>query len=112
LVEKYTKDKMRFQDNLEIIKFICKEFWTEIFKKQVDNLKTNHKGTYVLNDLKFRWLVKFSSDSNQIAKQTAIKYLVFPCGLIKGALYNLGISADVSAETTVLPACVFTIIIK
>ncbi|XP_056682796.1 uncharacterized protein [Spinacia oleracea] len=39
----YTMDRPRFGDHLEAIKFICKDFWSEIFKKQIDNLKTNHR---------------------------------------------------------------------
>ena len=27
LVERYTRDRPRFSDTLEIIKFICKDFW-------------------------------------------------------------------------------------
>lgn len=26
-----------------MIKFLCKDFWTIVFRKQVDNLKTNHR---------------------------------------------------------------------
>lgn len=33
----------RFADHLEVIKFICKDFRSELFKKQIDNLKTNHR---------------------------------------------------------------------
>lgn len=29
---------------------------------QVDNLRTNHRGTFVLKDLSFRWLAKLSSN--------------------------------------------------
>lgn len=36
-------DRPRFTDNLDAIKFICKDFWSELFKKQIDNLKTNHR---------------------------------------------------------------------
>jgi len=64
LVERYTKERpTRFQDTLEIIKFLCKEFWLEIFKKQIDNLRTNHRGVYVLHDNKFRWIQKISVTS-------------------------------------------------
>lgn len=38
-------ERPRFSDHLEAIKFICKDFWSELFKKQIDNLKTNHKVT-------------------------------------------------------------------
>ncbi|GMP37189.1 hypothetical protein CsSME_00008991 [Camellia sinensis var. sinensis] len=44
LSERYTMDRPRFSDHLKAIKFICKDFWTELFKKQIDNLKTNHRG--------------------------------------------------------------------
>jgi hypothetical protein len=30
-------------DPLEVVKFMCKEFWIAVFKKQVDNLRTNHR---------------------------------------------------------------------
>lgn len=43
LSEKYSKDRPRFVDQLDIIKFVCKDIWTVIFKKQIDNLKTNHR---------------------------------------------------------------------
>ncbi|AQK43355.1 Transport protein particle component, Bet3 containing protein [Zea mays] len=43
LSERYTMERPRFSDHLEAIKFICKDFWSELFKKQIDNLKTNHR---------------------------------------------------------------------
>ena len=33
-------------DNLDVVKFICKDFWIAVFKKQIDNLKTNHRVRY------------------------------------------------------------------
>lgn len=42
-VIRYTMERPRFSDHLEAIKFICKDFWSEVFKKQIDNLKTNHR---------------------------------------------------------------------
>ncbi len=48
LGERLSRDKPRFNENLDIIKFICKEFWTEAFKKQIDNLKTNHRVCFFL----------------------------------------------------------------
>ena len=32
-----------FSDQLDILKYICKEYWMLLFHKQIDNLKTNHK---------------------------------------------------------------------
>lgn len=43
LAERYTKDRPRFIDTLEIIKFICKDFWFEIYGKQIDKLQTNNR---------------------------------------------------------------------
>ena len=45
LIERFTKDTARFTDAVEILKTICKDFWTIVFKKQIGNLKTNHQGT-------------------------------------------------------------------
>ena len=43
LSERFSRDRPRFTDQLDIIKFICKDLWTVVFKKQIDNLKTNHR---------------------------------------------------------------------
>ena len=140
-------ERPRFSDHLEAIKFICKDFWSELFKKQIDNLKTNHRvmqriphawfffllirklrflgllcmqGTFVLQDNRFRWLTRVSLDPSaestdatdndsaplgDTAAQTTSMLLYFPCGLIRGALTNLGISCSVSADMSNLPAC-------
>lgn len=41
-------DRPRLGDTLEVVKFLCKDLWQAVFRKQVDNLKTNHRGVYVL----------------------------------------------------------------
>lgn len=40
-------------DILELVKFICKDVWISLFDKQVDNLRTNHRGVYVVSDNAF-----------------------------------------------------------
>lgn len=35
LVERYTRDKQRLVEQLELMKFICRDFWSEVFRKQV-----------------------------------------------------------------------------
>ncbi|XP_035809390.1 trafficking protein particle complex subunit 6b isoform X2 [Amphiprion ocellaris] len=82
LIERLTKDTARFKDELDIMKFICKDFWTCVFKKQIDNLRTNHQ------------------------------YLAFTCGLVRGALSNLGVKSIVTAEVSVMPACKFQVMIQ
>ncbi|XP_058094397.1 uncharacterized protein LOC131240286 [Magnolia sinica] len=129
LSERYTMERPRFSDHLEAIKFICKDFWSELFKKQIDNLKTNHRGTFVLQDNRFRWLTRVSiepspantdlsqddssppPDDSKVAQATSM-HLYFPCGIIRGALTNLGIPCAVSADMSNLPACSFVIRIK
>ncbi|KAL6989585.1 hypothetical protein U1Q18_015338 [Sarracenia purpurea var. burkii] len=127
LSERYTMERPRFTDHLEAIKFICKDFWSELFKKQIDNLKTNHRGTFVLQDNRFRWLSRTSiepssensgsaQDPSAMAESKAAQatgmYLYFPCGIIRGALSNLGIPCAVSADISNLPACSFVVRIK
>ncbi|XP_051147645.1 uncharacterized protein LOC127262852 [Andrographis paniculata] len=127
LSERYTMDRSRFTDHLEAIKFICKEFWSELFKKQIDNLKTNHRGTFVLQDNRFRWLAHMSVDqsvegassvhdpsamADNKSMQAASLHLYFPCGIIRGALSNLGITCAVSADISNLPACSFVVRVK
>jgi hypothetical protein len=40
---RFARDKPRFTDTLDVMKFICKDIWIMVFKKQIDNLKTNHR---------------------------------------------------------------------
>ncbi|XP_041035355.1 trafficking protein particle complex subunit 6b-like isoform X2 [Carcharodon carcharias] len=103
LIERFTKETPSFKDELDIMKFICKEFWTNLFWKQIDNLRTNHQGTYVLQDNRFRLLTPISSGKQYL--EEAPKFLAFTCGLVRGALSNLGINSTVVAEISVMPAC-------
>lgn len=93
---------------LDVIKFICKEFWEEIFRKKIDKLQTNHKGVFVLSDFKFKWLERYSSD-DIASKQAAARMLHFPCGILRGALANLGIASIVNADFNTLPGVTFNI---
>jgi len=43
LSERFSRDRPRLTDNLDMIKFLCKDIWMIVFKKQIDNLKTNHR---------------------------------------------------------------------
>mmetsp|Transcript_16941 Transcript_16941/g.66080 ORF Transcript_16941/g.66080 Transcript_16941/m.66080 type:complete len:166 (+) Transcript_16941:125-622(+) len=109
LAELYTTERRKFKDNLEIIKFICKEFWTEVYRKQIDNLRTNHRGVFVLHDNKFNWLQHLSATQGSKEVQN---YIVFPCGMIRGALAGLGLACIVNADCSNFSTCIFTIKIK
>uniref|UniRef100_A0A4W3GFN4 Trafficking protein particle complex subunit 6B, like n=1 Tax=Callorhinchus milii TaxID=7868 RepID=A0A4W3GFN4_CALMI len=65
----------------------------------------NHRtgGTYVLQDNRFRLLTQISSGKQYL--EEAPKFLAFSCGLLRGALCNLGIDSTVTAEVSVMPAC-------
>ncbi|KAF5861496.1 SUMO ligase siz1 [Aspergillus alliaceus] len=109
LAERFSRDRPRFTDNLDVIKFLCKDLWTILFKKQIDNLKTNHRGVYVLTDNSFRPFARMSMSVRSEAVSMAQAYLWFPCGVIRGALSNLGINTTVQAETGELPGATFQI---
>lgn len=123
LMERYSKDVAPLPDHKEVMKFICKDFWPELFKKSIDNLRTNNRGTFVLRDTHFRWLSHLSQNQvpsslgqgQQVAipkKQLAQDYLHLPCAILRGALTQLGLDCTVSADASHLPQCDFTVIIK
>lgn len=60
---RFSSDRPRFTDTLDVIKFLCKDLWMLVFRKQIDNLKTNHRGVYVLTDNAFRPLSRMSTEA-------------------------------------------------
>lgn len=100
---------------LEAVKFLCKDVWSELFNKQIDKLQTNHRGVFVLKDLNFLWLSDAFGNS-EAARCHAMLLLAFPCGLIRGALSNLGIpcavSCDFLADGVNMASCAFNIKVK
>ena len=111
LVEKITREHPKFKDELELMKFVCKDYWMCIFRKQIDNLRTNHQGVYVLQDKSFKYLQPISA-SKQYFEDSSV-FLVFTCGLLRGSLANLGIKSVVTTEVVSLPGkCNFSILEK
>jgi len=110
VVERFSRDKPRFTDTLDAIKFLCKDLWQLVFKKQIDNLKTNHRGIYVLTDNTFKPLQRMSFERGREGMLAqAQPFLFFPSGLLRGALSSLGIEAQVQAESAELPSATFQI---
>lgn len=109
LVERFSRDRARMGETLDVIKFICKDLWTIVFRKQIDNLKTNHRGVYVLTDNTFRPFSRMSTETGGNAVSRAQPFLWFPCGVVRGALANMGVNASVQAESTELPSATFKI---
>lgn len=58
----FSTNKPRPQTALDAIKFVCKDLWQLIFRKPIDNLKTNHRGIFVLTDNRFQPLSRMSVD--------------------------------------------------
>ncbi|KAF2028455.1 transport protein particle component [Setomelanomma holmii] len=131
VVERFSRDTPRPTTPLDCIKFLCKDLWTLLFRKQIDNLKTNHRGIYVLTDNTFKPLSKMSFDTKKydaaIQAQLVVQtgdvalgrdantlarvqpFLYFPAGVIRGCLASLGITATVTAESAALPGATFQI---
>lgn len=107
IIERLTREWSRFKDELDMIKFICTDFWCSLYHKQIDNLRTNHNGVYVLQDNAFRLLDKVGTSNSKQYLQESPRLLAFTCGLLRGSLANLGIVSTVTAETSALPSCKF-----
>ena len=108
VTENLARDRARFTDTLDVLKFICKEVWTTVWGKQVDNLRTNHRGVYVLHDNHFQPLRHVSTAQGaQVTAKEARVFLSYPVGIVKGALAQLDVPSAVVAETNQAPQCTF-----
>ncbi|CDW52882.1 Trafficking protein particle complex subunit 6B [Trichuris trichiura] len=110
LCERLTKEQPRMASELEIFKFICRDFWRSMFGKQVDSLKTNHQGIYVITDGGFKLMPPFSNTGE--FRSEAPRYLALSRGIIKGALCNLGLSASVVTDIPEMPVIRFSVTLK
>ena len=107
--ERLARDRERLVEVLDVVKFLCREFWTEAFRKPVDKLQTNNKGTFVLQDFSFRPLRALSTAPGSDARLQALRIAVGACGLVRGALAAFGLEAAVNADVSALPRVVFQI---
>lgn len=114
LTERMTRDLPRFRDELDMVKYICKDFWEAINRKKIDHLRANNQGVYVLMDNQCRFLMPLcggnASGGDAGAAQylgVSGRYLAFACGLVRGALAALGMQSVVTANISHIPACKF-----
>lgn len=61
-IYRFSANRPRPQTPLDSIKFVCKDLWPLLFRKQIDNLKTNHRGVFVLTDQRFQPISRVSVD--------------------------------------------------
>lgn len=116
MVERLTHDRPPFADQLDMLKWICKDFWSLIFGHQVDNLRTNHRGTYVLRDTRFRWTLRIAQNfvgtpQRRSPQELTEHHLILPCAIVKGALRAFGIESTVTADSATLPQIEFTVVV-
>ncbi|KAH6905887.1 trafficking protein particle complex subunit 6B [Coprinopsis sp. MPI-PUGE-AT-0042] len=100
-----------FTDTLDVIKFVCKDLWNALYNKQIDNLRTNHRGVYVLQDTTFKPIQRVSSHLGRAESLKRAKiYSFVAAGAILGTLTRLGFPpTSVTPEINALPNCTFQV---
>lgn len=82
---RFSANRPRPTTPLDSIKFICKDLWPLLFRKQIDNLKTNHRGVFVLTDARFGPISRVSVDrkagvkapEETLSRAQAVSFLSF-----------------------------------
>ncbi|WFD30724.1 hypothetical protein MSPP1_001748 [Malassezia sp. CBS 17886] len=106
LTERLCIDRARFHDALDAAKFLCKELWSAVYDKPIDNLRTNHRGVFVLQDTAFSPLVPL--DARDAPPRAYVQeHIAYAVGLLQGALERLGHVASVQTDASVVPQCSF-----
>ena len=75
----------------------------------VDKLQTNNKGTFLLQDLNFRWARYVSGGAGDEPGAVALQFSVFCCGLVRGALAAFDLNMVVHVDVSALPKAVFQV---
>lgn len=93
---------------LNIMKFVCRDVWKLVYGKQMDNLRTNHRGTFVLIDNSFKNFNRLDSpiDFNDTINKSK-PYLWIPAGIIRGVLKSFSVESLVTPEITKFPSVSF-----
>jgi len=107
LVERLSRQSLRHGSQLELLKYVCRVVWHAVYRKEVNSLRTNNLGLYVLHDDNFRFFSSMAKGKQYL--EQAPKYLSLACGIVRGALANLGLESVVTAEVTQLPQCKFEV---
>mmetsp|Transcript_114821 Transcript_114821/g.245121 ORF Transcript_114821/g.245121 Transcript_114821/m.245121 type:complete len:185 (+) Transcript_114821:80-634(+) len=98
-----------------VMKWVFKEFWTLLFRKAATRVQTDRRNNYIVQDSCFRWLEQFApppgGGPDAELRELALLHLALPCGIIRGALFAMGVPCSVTVEVveSQLPACTFTV---
>lgn len=92
------------------MKWLGRDVWTELFGKQIDNLKTDRQGIYKLYDDTFRPNTRVHAEDRARVHAYLARSMTFYSSLLGGILAALGIQAEVSAEYQTVPSkCAFIV---
>eukprot|EP00835_Amoeboradix_gromovi_P005007 NODE_432_length_8732_cov_0.302907.p6 type:complete len:144 gc:universal NODE_432_length_8732_cov_0.302907:6242-6673(+) len=90
IVEIATFQTAPFHDPLACLKWIAKDFWNLVFKKNITHLKTDRKNTFILEDHEFKWIYSIQQDT--------LQYIEFASGLIQGAVTALSGPCSITVQ--------------
>mmetsp|Transcript_4327 Transcript_4327/g.4783 ORF Transcript_4327/g.4783 Transcript_4327/m.4783 type:complete len:195 (-) Transcript_4327:30-614(-) len=112
IMERISEDQLgRLKDKVEVMKFLCKDFWTYLFGKIVDKLQTDSKGTYRIIENEFKFLKRLPATTDK-AKEYISLCGKFFSELLKGALLTFNIESEVTLDTANYQEYSFTVKIK
>jgi hypothetical protein len=111
LMERRTRDgeAKRLEGSMSVMRHICKDFWPVAFDHPATGLQTNNRGIFVIKDANFKLIQAIGPVEGVEQKDVVRKYLVYPCGLLRGALASLGIACVVDAMVEDLPLVKFQV---
>lgn len=114
-VERLSLSSSRVWDQRECLKFICKDLWMFLFRKTADRLQTNRRGGYVIQEHNLPWLKNLppvtatgAENRTPVWQQPSV-HAAMACGILRGALTNLGLACTVTADVTSPPVCSFQV---
>jgi hypothetical protein len=111
LMERRTRDgeAKRLENRMSVMRHICKDFWPVAFDHPATGLQTNNRGIFVIKDGNFKLIQAIGPVEGVDQKDIVRKYLVYPCGLLRGALASLGLACVVDAMVEDLPLVKFQV---
>lgn len=105
VAERLSVDRPLLRDDMDAIKFVCRDVWNLLFGKTIDQLRTNRQGVYLLMDHSFKHAQCVAASSAAAADSAAAVTppfvrlsLAAVGGAIRGALAVLGYPCSVTIE--------------